>query len=343
VYNRAIPPYALRVCKARKVKAVAEYNYGGQAVIEGVMMRGARRMAVAIRTPTSQIVVHSEPLDRRIYASSAIKLPFLRSIPMLWDTVVLGIRILLFSANVAMGEMDTSPAGVEALAGSEPGQYFSGPMAWGTIAMAFVAAVVLFFVGPMLLISLVDRFILSSLLSNVLEGLIRLAFLLLYIYLISFIPDIRRVFAYHGAEHKTINAYEGGAPLTPENVQRFSVLHPRCGTAFLLVVVVIAIVVFALLGRPPFWLRVASRIFLIPVVAGLAYEFIRFSARRRSNPLMRLAMAPGLALQQLTTREPDDSMLEVAIAAFKRLLAEDEVVLDEKSQAATGTPPAKHW
>jgi uncharacterized protein YqhQ len=305
---------------------MAEYNYGGQAVIEGVMMRGARRMAIAVRAPDGEIIVHSDSLNERIYSGPFSKWPFVRGLTMLWDALVLGIRGLIFSADVAASEF-RPPDGTEGAA--EPGSYFSDPVVWSTLAIAFVAAVGIFFVAPLLLVSLADRFITSALLSNLLEGLIRLAFFLLYIYLIGLIPDIRRVFAYHGAEHKTINAYEHGAELTPQGLQPYSVLHPRCGTAFLLVVMVVAILIFTFLGRPVLWLRVASRVLLIPLIAGIAYEFIRFSARHRANSLMHLVIAPGLALQRLTTREPDEAMLEVALSAFKRLLAEDEVVLGD--------------
>jgi uncharacterized protein YqhQ len=319
---------------------MAEYNYGGQAVIEGVMMRGARRMAVAVRAPDGEIIVHSEPLDERIYSGRFSKWPFVRSFTMLWDALVLGVRTLIFSADVAASELrpqDRPESTEDEKERGEPGRYFSDPMVWSTLAIAFVAAIGIFFVAPLLLTSLLDRFITSALISNLLEGLIRLAFFLLYVYLIGFIPDIRRVFAYHGAEHKTINAYEHGAELTPQGIQPYSVSHPRCGTAFLLTVMVVAILIFTLLGRPELWLRIASRVLLIPLIAGLAYEFIRFSARHRTNPLLSLMIAPGLALQRLTTREPDEAMLEVALSAFKRLLAEDEVVLDDApALAATG-------
>jgi uncharacterized protein YqhQ len=176
----------------------------------------------------------------------------------------------------------------------------------------------------------VDRFIESSFLSNVVEGVIRMTIFIAYIWLIGLVPDIRRVFAYHGAEHKTINAYESGADLTPDEVARYSTAHYRCGTAFLLSVMVISILVFALLGRPPMLLRILSRIVLIPVVAGIAYEYIKFTNRHRENPIVRIIAAPNLALQSLTTREPDPSMLEVSIAALKRVLeAESGVAATE--------------
>ncbi len=300
---------------------MSEFNYGGQAVIEGVMMRGARHMAVAIRNPAGEIVIHSEPLNAKIYGGLISKLPFLRGIIMLWDALVLGMRALLFSADVALEEEEVE---------------FKGPIAWGSVAFSFIIGIGVFLLGPLLLVGLVDRYIASSLVSNILEGLIRLAFFLIYVYAIGFIPDIRRVFAYHGAEHETINAYESGAPLEPDAIKAYSTAHPRCGTGFLLIFAVIAILVFSLLGRPPLVLRILSRLVLIPVIAGLTYELIKFSAAHRDNPLIRgVILAPSLALQRLTTREPDESMLEVAIAALQHLLdIEDEGVKGPASGVA---------
>lgn len=292
---------------------MGEFNYGGQAVIEGVMMRGARHMTVAIRNPAGEIVIHSEPLNAKIYGGPISKLPFLRGIIMLWDALVLGMRALLFSADVALEEEEVE---------------FKGPIAWGSVAFSLVIGIGVFLLGPLLLVGLMDRYIASPLVSNILEGLIRLAFFLIYVYAIGFIPDIRRVFAYHGAEHETINAYEDGAPLNPDTIKAYSTAHPRCGTGFLLIFAVIAILVFSLLGRPPLVLRILSRLVLIPVIAGLTYELIKFSAAHSDNPLLRvLIINPSVALQRLTTRQPDESMLEVAIAALQRLLdMEDEGV-----------------
>jgi uncharacterized protein YqhQ len=297
------------------------FNYGGQAVIEGVMMRGAQKMCVAVRAPDDEIVIHCEPLNPKIYKSFIAKVPFLRGLTMLWDTLGLGIRTLMFSADVAMGEEEVE---------------FSGPIAWGTIALSLILGVAIFFVGPLLLVGIVDRFIASDFASNLLEGIIRMAMFLAYVWAIGRIPDIRRVFSYHGAEHKTINTYEAGDDLTVEAVGRHSIVHTRCGTAFLLVVMVISIVVFSFLGRPPLLLRIASRIVLIPVIAGIAYEFIKFSAAHQDHRLMKLLIAPGLWLQGFTTRQPDASMLEVAIAALQRLLVEEQLITaDEKKADST--------
>jgi uncharacterized protein YqhQ len=297
-----------------------ELNYGGQAVMEGVMMRGSKALAVAVRRPDGEIVLHTEPLNADVYTGRISKIPFLRALTSLWDVLVLGIRTLMYSAEVALGPEEE----IE----------FKGPIAWGTVIVSFAVGIGLFFVGPLLLVGLIDRYIASSFASNVLEGVIRMAIFIAYIWVIGRVPDIRRVFAYHGAEHKTINAYEAGVELTPEAVAPYSTAHYRCGTAFLLSVMVISILIFALLGRPPMALRILSRIVLIPVVAGVAYEYIRFTNRYRNRALIRALAAPNLALQRLTTREPDSSMLEVAISALKRVL-ETESSLPEAGAAST--------
>lgn len=265
-------------------------------------------MAVAVRKPSGEIITHSEPLTGRFYRSRALQLPFLRGVAMLVDTLVLGIRTLMFSADVALGEEDVQ---------------FSGPIAWGTIAVSFALAIGLFFVLPLAIVNLVDRYIASALVSNLLEGIVRLGIFLAYVWAIGFIPDIQRVFAYHGAEHKTVNAYESGTPLTPEAVQEHTTSHTRCGTAFLLVVVVVSVFVFAFLGRPSWPVRYASRILLIPVIAALSYEWLRFSANHQAQRWVSWISKPGLALQRLTTREPDAKMIEVAITALTRVLEED--------------------
>jgi uncharacterized protein YqhQ len=300
---------------------MSKLNYGGQAVMEGVMMRGSKAMAVAVRQPDGEIVTHSEPLNAGIYAGTVSKIPFLRALTSLWDVLVLGIRTLLYSAEVALGP--------------EEDIEFSGPIAWGTVAVSFAIGIGLFFVGPLLLVGLIDRYIESALVSNIIEGAIRMVIFVAYIWLIGFMPDIRRVFAYHGAEHKTINAYEAGAELTPGEVAQYSTAHFRCGTAFLLSVMVISILIFSLLGRPPLPLRILSRIVLIPVVAGVAYEYIKFTSRYSDNPIIRAIAAPNLALHRLTTREPDASMLEVSITALKRVL-ETEGALPATESASTG-------
>jgi uncharacterized protein YqhQ len=302
------------------------FNYGGQAVLEGVMMRGAKKMCLAVRDPKGEIVTHCEDLNPYIYNGRITKIPFLRGITMLWDALGLGMRALIFSADVSLSD--------------EEDVQFSGPIAWGTIAISLIASVAIFFVGPLLLIGLIDRWITSHFVSNLVEGIIRLIFLLLYVWAVGFVPDIRRVFGYHGAEHKTINAYEAGDDLTVDAVGQRSTAHTRCGTAFLLQVVVISILVFAVLGRPPMALRIVSRIVLVPVIAGIAYEVLKFTAARQRHRLVRLVTTPGLWLQRLTTRQPDAGMLEVAITALRQLLVEEKIVAAEEqpSSGQPGTP-----
>lgn len=287
-------------------------TYGGQAILEGVMMRGARSMAMAVRAPDGQVVIRAEPLSG-LYTGRLSKIPFLRGLLGLWDALGLGMRALTFSAQVSSGEDEK----------------LEGPALYGTMAASMLFAVGLFFVGPALLAKGAESWLgVGPQWGNVLEGLVRLGLIVGYIWAIGFIPDIRRLFGYHGAEHKTINAYEAGAPLTPEQVCRFPLEHPRCGTAFLLSVVVVSILLFALIGPLPLALRLFSRVLLIPVVAGIAYEYIRFTARHLKHPLVRLIVMPNLALQRLTTAEPDTDMLRVAIAAFE--------AMREREQATPG-------
>lgn len=306
--------------------------YGGQAVIEGVMVRGRRFVACAVREPKGNVIVTSEALSPEIYASRWSKIPFLRAVTVLWDTLVLGTRMLMFSANIAVAEQLRDASAGDA---SETKAIPAGA-AFGTLAVSLVFGIGLFFVLPLFLASLADPFLnaslsnsnSASLASNILEGLIRLGLFLAYIGGIGLLPEVRRIFQYHGAEHKTIAAEEAGAPLTPEAIQHFSKEHPRCGTGFLLVVVVVSIFVFALLGRPPILLRIVSRIALIPVVAALSYELIKFGSAHRANPLLNwLVVQPSLALQALTTREPDDKMIEVAVAALERVQSEEKKTL----------------
>jgi uncharacterized protein YqhQ len=229
---------------------------------------------------------------------------------MLWDTLVLGTRTLMYSANVALSEEDVE---------------LTTPALVGTLLFSLTVAIGLFFVLPLVVVGFLDRFITSDLLSNLLEGAVRLTVLVLYLALIGLVPDVKRVFSYHGAEHRTINAYERGAPLDVEGVGSCSTAHTRCGTSFLLIVVFISVLFFAFLGRPPIVWRIMTRILLVPLIASISYEIVRFSANHSSNPLVRAFIVPGMALQSLTTREPDESMIEVAIAALKPVLAADGV------------------
>jgi uncharacterized protein YqhQ len=278
-------------------------TYGGQAVLEGVMMRGGQAVAIAMRAPDQQIVIHTEELSG-IYRSRIAKIPFLRGLVVLWDALGLGVRALTISANTQTGEEEK----------------IEGPVLYLTLIVSLAIGIGLFFLAPAAVAQLFQSwFGLNSWWGNLVEGLVRLALLVGYIWAVGRVPDIRRVFAYHGAEHKTINAFEAGAELTPESVSHFSLEHPRCGTAFLLTLVLISVLLFSLLGPLPFAWRLASRILLLPVIAGLAYEYIRWTANHIESPLVKVLVKPGLALQHLTTREPDLAMLEVSIAAFNAM------------------------
>jgi uncharacterized protein YqhQ len=295
------------------------FNYGGQAVIEGVMMRGSRALAVAVRDPQGNIVVHTEPLDQRIYGNKIARMPFVRGLTMLWDALGLGVKSLLFSAEVAIEE-----EGKPAATGEGAAKVFEGPMQWGTVLLSLTFSILLFFILPTFVARVaVNLTGLSEyhILENLIEGLVRLGLLIGYIWVIAFMPDIKRLYRYHGAEHKTINAYEAGAELTPGTVARFPLEHPRCGTAFLLTVVIISIFIYSFLPPMGLGVRMASRVILLPVIAGIAYEFLRFTAAHQKNAFIRLITKPNLALQRLTTAEPDESMLAVAITAFERMMA----------------------
>lgn len=311
-----------------------EFNYGGQAVIEGVMMRGSKALAVAVRDPKGEIVLHTEPLDPRIYGGGLAKIPFLRGLTLLWDALGLGIKSLMFSADVALEEEEEE--GDDNEGEGHPAAVFEGPMQWGTVIFSLSLSIGLFFVLPAFLAGQAEIWfgIESHLFSNAVEGLIRLILLVGYVWLIGQLPDIRRLYGYHGAEHKTINAYEAGADLTPPSVARFPLEHPRCGTAFLLTVVVISILIFTLLPPLSIPLRILSRVLLLPVVAGIAYEFIRFTAKHQDNAFIRLIIKPNLALQRLTTREPDEDMLAVAIAAFEQVMA-----FEKEKETVPAEPP----
>ena len=297
-------------------------GYGGQAVLEGVMMRGRQFMAVAVRAPDGKIVVTSEALPRHIYGGAIQKIPLVRGVTMLWDALGLGMKALMFSADIQMqGEADEPAKEGDAEAASG----LSKPLAWTTVALALVFGIAFFFVTPLAVVGFAEQFLgRHTLWSNLAEGLIRLAMLVGYVGLIGLMPDIRRVYAYHGAEHMTIHAWEHNDPLDPEHVAGYSPAHPRCGTAFLLEVVAISIVLFALLGTPDLWVRVLSRILLVPVIAGIAYELLRLGGKYPNSPLMALVVAPGLLLQALTTRYPDRSQMEVAIASMDELLRREQ-------------------
>jgi len=276
-------------------------------------MRGSRTLAVALRHPDGHVIVETEPLNEALYRGPISRIPFLRGLLMLWDALGLGMKALMMSADVAAGEEVS----------------FSGPVSWGMSLLGIGLGVGLFMVLPSFLVGLLAPHIPSEWLSSLLEGGVRLLLIVGYIWAVGYLPDIRRVFAYHGAEHKTINAYEAGAELTVEDVRPFPTAHARCGTAFLLTLVVLTILIFAPFDQPSLIWRVLSRIVLLPVITGVAYEILRLTARLADRPWMRVLIAPNLALQRLTTREPDNGMLEVAIAALKAVLTDEGVVASE--------------
>jgi len=278
-------------------------SYGGQAVIEGVMMRGKNAFAVAMRSPDGSIVTHKENLAA-VYRSSITKIPFLRGTILLWDALGLGMRALTLSANTQTGEDEK----------------LEGPALYLTMATSLAIGIGLFILLPAGVGGLAEHYLgWNTLAHNMLEGLMRLVLLVGYIWGIGFMPDVKRLFGYHGAEHKTINAFEAGAELTPEVVAIYPIEHPRCGTAFMLTFVLLSILVHSALGDMTIVWRLASRVLLIPVIAGIAVEYIRWTANHLDSPFVRFLIKPNLALQSLTTREPDNSMLEVAIESFKTM------------------------
>jgi uncharacterized protein YqhQ len=305
-------------------------TYGGQAVIEGVLMRGQKAFAIAMRDPEGEIVLHKEKLAN-VYRSGITKIPFLRGVILLWDALGLGMRALTISANTQTGEEE---------------QLEGWPL-YLTIAVSLALGVGLFFLLPAAIGGWVERLmapepsagsgvlplVIPTLVGesgahvwvgNLLEGVVRLLLLVGYIWAIGFMPDIKRLFAYHGAEHKTINAYEAGAELTPESVADYPLEHARCGTAFMLTLVLLSILVFTALGPLSLFWRLVSRVLLIPVLAGIAVEYIRWTANHLDSKIVQWMIKPNLALQSLTTREPDHSMLEVAIQSFRTMRKAEE-------------------
>ncbi len=299
---------------------MATYNYGGQALIEGVLMRGPRAIAVALRHPGGEILCETESLERDFHSSRWARTPFVRGLVVLYDTLVTGTRWLIRSANVAASE-----EGVE--------------LGKGSVALmlliTMVAAIGIFFLLPLFIASVTAGSIENDLVQHIVEGVVRVAIFLGYLLLIAQAPDIRRVFQYHGAEHMTIHALEHGDPLTIERIRRYPTAHPRCGTEFLVVVIILSIFFFSLIGRQPLPLMVASRVLLIPVIAAIGYELLRLGARYRANPVVRALMAPGILVQKITTRQPTDDMIEVAMVSMEQALrANDQPVPDGSAEPA---------
>jgi uncharacterized protein YqhQ len=278
---------------------------GGQAVIEGVMMRGVDHWSLAVRRPDDTIGVHDFPLVSWMVRYPALKLPVVRGVVALVESLAIGIRALTMSANESLGEEE------QELSKKEIGL---------TLVVAFGFAVALFFLAPLFLTGLLDHWLGEGFLFWLVEGVVRVAIFIVYIVVVTQLPDLRRVFEYHGAEHMSIHALEHGDELTPDNVEKYRTLHLRCGTSFLLIVLVVSVFVFAAVGRPAWYLLVLSRVVLIPLIAGISYEIIKWAGRHEGSAVMRTIMWPGLALQRLTTRQPDRAQIEVAIAALEKIV-----------------------
>ena len=350
--------------KEKRAPGEMKFSYGGQAVIEGVMMRGAHSMAVAVRNPQGQIVIHEQPLSARLYRGRIARTPFLRGLIGLWDAMGLGIRALMWSADVALDEEDNIS--------------FHGPIGWLTIAISLIIGVGIFFLLPttaatgigsalglsttaaevtldedgneVVLENARGNFLayealpigFDALVINLIEGVVQLSILVVYIWFVGRTTDGRRIFAYHGAEHKTINAYEAGDDLLPDVVSDHPIEHPRCGTAFLLTVVFVSVFLFSLIGRPPFALLILSRVLFIPIIAGVAYEFLKYTAANLDKAWIRFMIRPNLALQHLTTNEPSLDMIEVAIVSFKRVLLSEGLIDEDEAAIPPARPEAAH-
>ncbi len=289
-----------------------KFYYGGQAVVEGVMMRGQKNMVIAVRRPDGELAMTTQPLGN-LYTGWLRRTPLTRGIIILLEAMILGITSVIYSANVSL---------------EDEGEQVSGVMIWITVALAVVFAVALFFMVPLFLTRLLH--IGSPLLFNLVDGLIRVAIFIAYLKAMTLVPDLKGVFAYHGAEHKAVNALEDNALLEVESASRYSTAHTRCGTSFLFVVLIISVILFAMVGLRSPWLMVLSRIIFIPVIAAISYEIIYFSARHANNRLVHALLLPGLWLQKLTTREPDARQLEIALSALKGVVEADT----QASQAA---------
>lgn len=295
----------VRMILALPLIAARRAQVGGQAVLEGVMMRGVSNWSLAVRRPDDTIGLHEFPLVSWMKRHPVLRLPVIRGVAALGESLVLGMRALSISANESLGEGEAE---------------FTRKEMGITLTIAIAVAILLFFLTPLFVAGLFKSVLGEGMLFWLAEGLIRVGIFVAYIVAITRIRDLRRVFEYHGAEHMSIHALEHGEDLTPENVEKYKTLHMRCGTSFLLVVMVVSILVFAVVQWPAWYLLILSRIVLVPLIAGLSYEIIKLAGRHEDNLLIRIVMAPGLALQWLTTRQPDRSQIEVAIAALEKII-----------------------
>ncbi len=306
-------------------KVVKPTSIGGQAVIEGVMMRGPKDIAIAVRTPENEIVVKKEPVEGIITKYKLNKIPFLRGGLALIDSMVLGIKSLNYAVGIAMPEEDTDqePGRLEAFLQKIFGDRLADIVTYFSVFVALLVSIGVFILGPTLLAGTLKKFISNIMVLNLIEGVLRLTLFIAYVFIISKMEDIRRVFQYHGAEHKSIYCYENGEDLNIENVKKYSTLHPRCGTSFLFIVMMISMVLFSMVAwRGPIS-RMLIRLALLPVVAGISYEIIKIAGKSQSM-FMGIVSYPGMMMQKLTTQEPDDSQIEVALEALKNVLVENE-------------------
>ena len=303
--SRSVAGAALRAPLAAPLLLARRAQVGGQAVIEGVMMRGVSNWSLAVRKPDQSIGLHSWPLESWMMRYPALKLPIVRGVVALVESLIIGVRALTLSANESLGE--------------EEQELTKGQMGI-TLFVSLAIAVGLFFLAPLGLTRLFKAELGTGIMFWLVEGLVRVVIFIIYIAAMTRIPDLRRVFEYHGAEHMTIHALEHGDPLTPDACRKYRTLHLRCGTSFLLVVMVVSILVFALVRYPAWYWLVLSRIVLIPLIAGISYEIIKFAGRHEDSAVVRVVMAPGLALQWMTTRRPNEQQLEVAIAALEKII-----------------------
>ena len=287
---------------------MARFSYGGQALIEGVLMRGRDAIAVAFRHPDGHIVWASEPLTAGIHGSRLSRAPFVRGLVVLYETLIVGTRWLIRSANI-----QASAEGIELGRGSVALM----------LGITLVLGVGVFFLLPLFVATVTTANVQQDWVQHLVEGLVRVGIFLAYLALIARMPDIKRVFEYHGAEHMTIHALESGDPLTTTNVRKYPTAHPRCGTEFLVVVIILSIFMFSLVGRQSLPVMVVSRILLIPVIAGVGYELLKLGARFRTNRLVKLLIAPGILVQMITTKQPTDDQIEVAIVSMEQALEAD--------------------
>jgi len=310
--------------KNDKNKCCRMTSIGGQAVIEGVMMRGPKKIATAVRKADGEIVVDIKDVNSFVVRHKLNKIPILRGVVSFIESMVTGVKALMFSADQIdlEDDKDAQPSRFEKWLTDKLGDKIKDIAIYFAVAVALCFSVALFMILPTVIAGFFGYFVKNRVILNLIEGIVKLIIFFIYLWSVSFMDDIKRVFAYHGAEHKTIAAYEAGEELTPQNAKAFTRLHPRCGTSFLLIVMVISILMFSVISWQNVWLRIAYRLLLLPVVAGVSYEIIKFAGKHPSG-VVGFLTKPGLWLQKITTREPDESQLEVAIAAMKAVIPQD--------------------